>query len=89
MSRIGLYGGSFNPIHLGHLRTAIEVQRNAELEAVWLMPAHHPPHKDAAGMAPAHHRLAMVERAVEDIPGLRAESIELDRGVARLLPRAL
>lgn len=81
MGRVGLYGGSFNPIHLGHLRTAIEVREQAGLEAVWLMPAHQPPHKDPAriDIAPAESRLAMVRAAIEGVDGLRAEAIELER----------
>ncbi len=79
MGRVGLYGGSFNPIHLGHLRTAVEVRAGAELDAVWLVPAHQPPHKAASGIAPAADRLAMLEVAIERVPGLRAEPIELER----------
>lgn len=79
MSRIGLYGGSFNPVHLGHLRSAVEVCARTDLEAVWLIPAREPPHKDAADMAPAADRLAMVERAIVSTPELRAEPIELER----------
>lgn len=79
MARIGLYGGSFNPVHLGHLRTAVEARERAGLAEVWLIPAHQPPHKDPAEVAPAADRLAMVERAVAGVSGLRAESIELER----------
>ncbi len=79
MARVGLYGGSFNPVHLGHLRTAVEVCTTAELDAVWLIPAHQPPHKDPADIAPAGHRLAMLETAIRGVPELRAEPIELER----------
>ncbi|MDG2303038.1 MAG: nicotinate (nicotinamide) nucleotide adenylyltransferase [Candidatus Binatia bacterium] len=79
MRRIGLYGGSFNPIHLGHLRTAIEVRAAARLEAVWMIPAHEPPHKGPEGMAPAADRLAMLQAALEGVPELRVEPIELER----------
>ena len=79
MKRIGLYGGSFNPIHLGHLRTALEIRSLATLDEVWLVPAHQPPHKDPAAMAPAADRLAMVRGAIEGEAGLRAEPIELER----------
>ena len=79
MTRVGLYGGSFNPIHLGHLRTAVEVRTAAQLDEVWLMPAHHPPHKDADEIAPASDRLAMVEASIVNAAGLRAEPIELER----------
>jgi len=79
MARVGLYGGSFNPVHLGHLRTAIEVRAAAQLDEVWLVPAHRPPHKDPREVAPATDRLAMVEGAVAGVAGLRAEPIELER----------
>lgn len=79
MARVGLYGGSFNPIHVGHLRTAIEVRAAANLDAVWLVPAHQPPHKDPADIAPASDRLAMVEAAVDGVDELRVEPIELER----------
>lgn len=79
MARLGLYGGSFNPIHLGHLRTAVEVRESAALDAVWLIPNHQPPHKDLADMAPAGDRLAMLESAIAEVDRLRAEPIELER----------
>ena len=79
MPQVGLYGGSFNPIHIGHLRTALEVHAAARLDSVWLIPAHQPPHKHAAEIAPARDRLAMVEAAVENVPELRVEPIELER----------
>lgn len=79
MARVGLYGGSFNPIHIGHLRTAIEVRATLGLDATWLVPAHEPPHKDPADIAPADDRLAMVEAAVAGVDGLRVEPIELER----------
>jgi len=77
--RIGLLGGSFNPIHLGHLRSAVEVRSRADLASVWLVPARLPPHKDAGDIAPAEDRLRMVELAVAGVPELRAEPIELER----------
>jgi nicotinate-nucleotide adenylyltransferase len=77
--RTGLYGGSFNPIHYGHLRAAEEIRERATLDEVWLLPAHRPPHKDAHEVAPARDRLRMLELALGDAPGLRIEPIELER----------
>ncbi|MEW6269671.1 MAG: nicotinate (nicotinamide) nucleotide adenylyltransferase [Thermodesulfobacteriota bacterium] len=78
-SRTGLYGGSFNPVHFGHLRAAEEVRERAGLDEVWLLPASTPPHKDAVGVAPAEDRLRMLELALAGASGLRAEPIELER----------
>jgi nicotinate-nucleotide adenylyltransferase len=76
---IGVLGGSFNPVHLGHLRAAEEVREGQALDEVLLVPAAIPPHKDATGIAPAHHRLRMLELGIAGRPGLRAARLELDR----------
>jgi nicotinate-nucleotide adenylyltransferase len=77
--RIGIYGGSFNPIHFGHLRAAVEVREQASLDEVWFVPAHLPPHKDPRHIAPAEHRLQMVRAAVATSAGLVASDVELYR----------
>lgn len=77
--RVGLYGGSFNPVHFGHLRTAIEVLEQAELAEVWLVPVHVPPHKENEALAPGAARLRMLELAVQGNPNLRACDLELGR----------
>lgn len=76
---IGILGGSFNPVHLGHLRAAEEVRETQALDEVLLVPARVPPHKDAAALAPAEHRLRMLELALAGSPGLRVSRIELER----------
>jgi nicotinate-nucleotide adenylyltransferase len=76
---IGILGGSFNPVHLAHLRAAEEVREAEALDEVLLVPAAVPPHKDATGIAPAHHRLKMLELAVAGSPGLRVSRLEVDR----------
>jgi nicotinate-nucleotide adenylyltransferase len=83
MSRaVAIFGGTFNPIHLGHLRAAEEVREAAGLDEVRFVPAALPPHKDpeSVGLAPAHHRLRMVEVALENVPGFRAWPVEIERG---------
>ena len=75
---IGIFGGTFNPIHLGHLRAAEEVREAQGLDEVRLVPAALPPHKEGVAVSPAH-RLRMVELAVAGAPGLRASSMELER----------
>jgi nicotinate-nucleotide adenylyltransferase len=77
--RIGLQGGSFNPVHFGHLRAAEEVRELAGLDEVWLVLAASPPHKDRRDVADARHRLAMLELAVRGAPHLRIEPCELSR----------
>jgi len=62
---IGLLGGSFNPIHNGHLHIANYVYNTLPLDRVIFIPTGDPPHKSAASLAPAHHRLAMVKLATE------------------------
>jgi nicotinate-nucleotide adenylyltransferase len=76
---IGVLGGSFNPVHVAHLRAAEEVREEQALDEVLLVPAAAPPHKDTAGLVPAHHRLAMLELALAGAAGLRASRLELDR----------
>ncbi len=62
---IGLLGGSFNPIHNGHLHIANYVYNTLPLDRVIFIPTGDPPHKPAGSLAPAHHRLAMVKLATE------------------------
>jgi nicotinate-nucleotide adenylyltransferase len=77
---VGILGGSFDPIHLGHLRSAEEVREALSLERVYFVPANQPPHKPERRLADGRHRLAMVERAIADNSSLRVSSIEIDRG---------
>ena len=77
--RIGIFGGTFNPIHCGHLRSAEDVREAFSLDRVYFVPAARPPHKSGEGLAPAAHRLRMVELAIADNPCFAASSIELER----------
>lgn len=74
--RIGILGGTFNPIHLAHLRIAEEVREGCGLDRVLFMPAAVPPHKVVAEEVPFGHRLAMVEAAVADNPAFAASDLE-------------
>ncbi len=78
--RIGLFGGTFNPIHIGHLRAALEVAEGFDLDKVLLIPAAAPPHKPLGGLAPAADRLHMIERAVKGEARLAASDVEIQRG---------
>jgi nicotinate-nucleotide adenylyltransferase len=78
--KIGLFGGTFNPVHFGHLRAALEVREGCGLDQVLLIPAAVPPHKDRGGLAAAADRLRMIELAAEGEPGIAASDVEIRRG---------
>jgi nicotinate-nucleotide adenylyltransferase len=69
-------GGTFNPVHLGHLRAAEEIAEKLELEQIVFMPAARPPHKAPTPIAAYRHRLEMLKLAVSDRPGFRASDLE-------------
>ncbi len=73
-------GGTFDPIHFGHLIAAERAMEDARLNEVWFVPSHTPPHKQKTTGPNAEHRLAMVELAVEGNPCFRAMDDELKRG---------
>lgn len=75
---IGLLGGTFDPIHHGHLRLALELYERLDLAEVRLLPAASPPHKNQP-MADSQLRLQMVQAAVADVQGLVADGRELNR----------
>lgn len=75
---IGILGGTFDPIHHGHLRPALEIHERLGLDELRLVPAHVPPHRPLPGTT-ANHRLAMAERAIRGLPGFRVDRRELDR----------
>ena len=75
--RIGVYGGSFDPVHCGHITPVIEAQRSLQLDRVVYLPTATPPHKSGRTMAPPHARFAMVELALLDHPDLVVSPFEL------------
>ncbi|MDX1501640.1 MAG: nicotinate-nucleotide adenylyltransferase [Thermoanaerobaculia bacterium] len=77
---IGLLGGSFDPVHSGHLALARLARERVPLEQVIFLPTAQPPHKPNRQFAPAHARYAMVELALLREPGLSASSFELTIG---------
>ncbi len=78
--RIGVFGGTFNPVHCGHVRAAEAVRDRFALARVLLVPSFIPPHKDGADVAPAADRMRMVELACAGRPGLEPSAIEVDAG---------
>ncbi|MGN1306601.1 MAG: nicotinate (nicotinamide) nucleotide adenylyltransferase [Faecousia sp.] len=80
MARIGIFGGSFNPPHLGHLLAVREFQRELALDLVLMIPAAVPPHKKLTENSPsAQHRLEMTRLAAQELPDTRVLSLELER----------
>jgi nicotinate-nucleotide adenylyltransferase len=77
--RIGLFGGSFNPIHLGHLRAAEEDREAMGLDLVYFVPAASPPHKSPIGLALAEHRLQMVRLATKGNRFFMVSDVEVRR----------
>lgn len=77
---IAVFGGSFNPIHFGHLRIAEEVREGLGPDKVIFMPAATPPHKPDERQALAKDRLAMIKLAIADNPGFEASDMEMMRG---------
>jgi nicotinate-nucleotide adenylyltransferase len=77
---IGILGGTFDPVHNGHLAAARQLRGVAQVDQVWLMPNARPPHRTAAPVASAEDRMRMVELAVAGHEGLVASRIEVDRG---------
>jgi len=73
---IGLLGGTFNPIHNGHLHIARQVHSALHLDRIIFIPTGDPPHKSAMSLAPAHHRLEMVKRAIAPYPHFTASDHE-------------
>jgi nicotinate-nucleotide adenylyltransferase len=74
--RLGLFGGTFNPIHYGHLRSAEEVCEALGLTRLWFIPAANPPHKAAQGITPFEVRLEMTRLAVGDHPVMSVSDLE-------------
>jgi nicotinate-nucleotide adenylyltransferase len=76
---IGIFGGTFDPIHYGHLRPVVEVRQVLQLEKLFLLPVSTPPHRQAP-IATAEQRLQMVRLAVAEFPGLEVDDCEIQRG---------
>jgi nicotinate-nucleotide adenylyltransferase len=77
--RLGIYGGTFDPIHYGHLLLADRCREELQLDEVWFIPAGVSPHKVGKLLTPGKARVQMVEFAVSGFPEFRVSKIELER----------
>jgi nicotinate-nucleotide adenylyltransferase len=77
--RLGIFGGTFNPIHLGHLRVAVEVLENFHLDKIIFIPCAQPPHKSYSNIAKTLDRLNMTKLAIHSYPLFECSNIETQR----------
>lgn len=78
--RLGIFGGSFDPVHYGHLVLAESCREQCHLDQVWFVPAAAPPHKRSRDLTAALHRLEMLRLAVGGHAAFQVSSAEIDRG---------
>lgn len=76
--KIGIFGGTFDPIHIGHLRMALELKEQLDLDEMRLLPCHQPPHRDVPQVSSAQ-RAEMLRIALQDCPELQLDERELQR----------
>ncbi|WP_340199542.1 nicotinate (nicotinamide) nucleotide adenylyltransferase [Ascidiimonas sp. W6] len=74
--KVGLYFGTFNPIHVGHLIIANHLAEYSDLDAIWLVVTPHNPHKNKRTLLDDHHRYQMVFEATKDYPKLKPSNVE-------------
>jgi nicotinate-nucleotide adenylyltransferase len=77
--RIGIFGGTFDPVHLGHLILAEQCHEQGGLDQVWFVPAARPPHKPERELTPFAQRVEMLNLAIAGQPAFRVEELEKDR----------
>jgi nicotinate-nucleotide adenylyltransferase len=74
--RIGIFGGTFDPVHLGHLILAEQCREHGHLDEVWFVPGYVPPHKQDRPLAPFEQRVEMIELAIAGNAAFRVDTIE-------------
>lgn len=77
--RIGVFGGSFDPLHYGHLILAEQCREQAKLDEVWFIPAPRPPHKYDQPPSPFEHRARMLHLVLDSLDGFRVDELEANR----------
>jgi nicotinate-nucleotide adenylyltransferase len=80
MSKIGIFGGTFDPIHMGHLITAQSVREIRNLDKIIFIPAFISPHKKSTEASSTEHRSNMIKIAIEDVPFFECSDIEIKKG---------
>ncbi len=78
--RLGILGGTFDPVHYGHLLLAECAREQCQLDQVWFLPAAIPPHKQGHELSPVEQRIEMLELAVAGNPAMIVSRLEADRG---------
>lgn len=78
--RIGVMGGTFNPVHSGHLRAAQEVRKKFKLDVIYFIPCNKPPHKTKEKLLPASIRYKLLKDAIKSYPYFKCSDIEIKRG---------
>jgi len=78
--RVGIFGGTFDPIHVGHLIIAEWLREELPLDKVVFIPSAYPPHKVASRITELHHRMAMVRLAIEGNPHFELSDVEMAKG---------
>lgn len=76
MNKVGLYFGTFNPIHVGHLIIANHMVENSDLDEIWMVVTPHNPFKKKSSLLGNHHRYELVYKATEKYPKIKASDIE-------------
>jgi nicotinate-nucleotide adenylyltransferase len=77
--RIGLFGGTFNPIHFGHIHASKEIKNKFDMDQIYMIPSAIPPHKKRQGVADAQDRLNMTRLAVSSLDGYLVSDVEITR----------
>lgn len=80
MKSVALFGGTFNPIHYGHLAIAEEIRTKFNLDKIIFIPTYQPPHKDPADLADSKHRFVMAQLATVSNPCFEVSGVEMERG---------
>ena len=77
--KIGLFGGTFNPVHFGHVKTVLDVKQQFHFDHIYLIPSALPPHKKPDEIARAKDRLEMTRQTFSDKDGFTVSDVELNR----------